>query len=278
MPASGAVCGQRRRACARILDRARPQIDAQTCAREPDRCCHRFFTLASRPRRTSTRLMKQNEAEASDQPAFSMEENMKVIQKTKIAAVVAALGLTVGLGTAASAQPHGPGGGEHGACTAGSPGLASSACRMSSDRRSAGSWSCTRRNSSRSASGSARRVARRSEAVMAVPVDEARGPCPERGTGEGRSRRGRPAGEGARGGLQRAHPGAAGEGEGAARGTRGSVGSSAKSERQGGQPSRRPEPVRGWRCRPRRLPRASPRAVRRSAAHTSRTPWLRTRK
>ena len=206
------------------------------CAAYPTGAVIEFSHLASRARRTSPVKWNRTRRRPAASTALSMEENMKVIQKTKMAAAWPLLGVTVGLGTAALAQPHGPGGGEHRGMHGGFAGLGQ--LGLSDDQRQEVRRIMELHKAERQAIGQRLRDARRAqeEAVMTVPVDEARGARPERGAGEGRNRRGRAAGDGARGGLQRAHPRAAGEGQGAARGTRGSAGSSGRAQRQGGQP------------------------------------------
>jgi protein CpxP len=101
-----------------------------------------------------------------------MEENMKVIQKTKVAAVVAALGLAVGLGTVVSAQPHGPAGGEHRGRD-GFPGLRQ--LGLSDDQRQEVRRIMELHKAERQAIFQRLREARRaqSDAIVAVPVDEA---------------------------------------------------------------------------------------------------------
>jgi Spy/CpxP family protein refolding chaperone len=101
-----------------------------------------------------------------------MEENMKLIRKRKIAAVVAALGMAVGLGTAMSAQPRGPAGGEHRGMRDGFPGLRQ--LGLSDDQRQEVRRIMELHKAERQAIFERLREARRaqSEAVMAVPVDE----------------------------------------------------------------------------------------------------------
>jgi periplasmic protein CpxP/Spy len=102
-----------------------------------------------------------------------MEENMKVTQRSKMTALVAALGLTVGLGTAASAQPHGPGAGQYRGMRDGFAGLGQ--LGLSDDQRQEVRRIMELHKAERQAIGERLREARRaqSEAVMAVPVDEA---------------------------------------------------------------------------------------------------------
>ena len=98
---------------------------------------------------------------------------MKVSQKAKLAAVVAALGVTVGLGTVASAQPHGHGGGEHRGMHGGFAGLGQ--LGLSDDQRQEVRKIMDLHKAERQAIGQRLRDARRAqeEAVTAVPVDEA---------------------------------------------------------------------------------------------------------
>ena len=115
---------------------------------------------------------------------------MKVIQKTKMTAVVAALGMAFGLGTAVSAQPRGPAGGEHRGMRGAFPGLGQ--LGLSDDQRQEVRRIMELHKAERQAIFQRLREARRAQsgAVMAVPVDEGRGACPERGAGEGRGGRG----------------------------------------------------------------------------------------
>jgi Spy/CpxP family protein refolding chaperone len=101
-----------------------------------------------------------------------MEENMKVMQKTKLAAVVAALGVAVGLGTAVSAQPRGPADGGHRGMHGGFPGLGQ--LGLSDDQRQEVRRIMELHKAERQALEQRLREARRaqSEAVTAVPVDE----------------------------------------------------------------------------------------------------------
>jgi periplasmic protein CpxP/Spy len=119
-----------------------------------------------------TRQMEQNGAPAGE-AGVSQEEHMRVIQKTKMAAVIAALGMTVGLGTAVSAQPRGPAGGEHRGMRGGFPGLGQ--LGLSDDQRQEVRRIMELHKAERQAIfqrlGEARRA--QSEAVVAVPVDEA---------------------------------------------------------------------------------------------------------
>jgi protein CpxP len=101
-----------------------------------------------------------------------MEEHMKVIQKTKIAAVIAAVGVAIGLGTAVSAQPREPAGGEHRGMRGGFPGLGQ--LGLSDDQRQEVRRIMELHKAERQAIGQRLREARRaqSDAVMTVPVDE----------------------------------------------------------------------------------------------------------
>jgi Spy/CpxP family protein refolding chaperone len=101
-----------------------------------------------------------------------MEETMKVVQNAKVAAVVAALGVTVGLGTAVFAQSHGPGAGEHRGMHRGFPGLRQ--LELSADQRQEIRRLMESHKAERDAIEGRLREARRAEAeaVMAVPVDE----------------------------------------------------------------------------------------------------------
>jgi periplasmic protein CpxP/Spy len=101
-----------------------------------------------------------------------MEENMTVIQKTKMAAITAAVGMAMGLGTAALAQPHGDAGGEHRGMRGGFHGLRQ--LDLSDEQRQEVRRIMELHKAERQAIGERLREARRaqSEAVMAVPVDE----------------------------------------------------------------------------------------------------------
>ena len=98
---------------------------------------------------------------------------MKASQKAKLVAVVAALGVTVGLGTVASAQPHRHGGGEHRGMHGGFAGLGQ--LGLSDDQRQEVRKIMDLHKAERQAIGQRLRDARRAqeEAVTAVPVDEA---------------------------------------------------------------------------------------------------------
>ena len=98
---------------------------------------------------------------------------MKVTQRTKIAALVAALGLTAGLAVAVSAQPHGPGGGEHRGMHGGFAGLRQ--LGLSDAQRQDVRRIVELHKAERHAIGQRLREARRAQedAVRAVPVDEA---------------------------------------------------------------------------------------------------------
>ncbi len=97
---------------------------------------------------------------------------MKAIQKTKMTAVVAALGMAFGLGTAVSAQPRGPVGGEHRGMRGAFPGLGQ--LGLSDDQRQDVRRIMELHKSERQAIFQRLREARRAQsgAVMAVPVDE----------------------------------------------------------------------------------------------------------
>src|SRR5829696_1267388 len=112
--------------------------------------------------------MKPNDARPT-RSAASMEENMTVIQKTKIAAITAAVGVAMGLGTAALAQPHGGAVGEHRGMRGGFHGLRQLGLSDEQRRRI-----MELHKAERQSIGQCLREARRSqsEAVMAVPVDE----------------------------------------------------------------------------------------------------------
>jgi Spy/CpxP family protein refolding chaperone len=101
-----------------------------------------------------------------------MEENMTVIRKTKMAAITAAVGMAMGLGTAALAQPHGDAGGEHRGMRGGFHGLRQ--LGLSDEQRQEVRRIMELHKAERRAIGERLREARRaqSEAVMAVPVDE----------------------------------------------------------------------------------------------------------
>jgi len=100
-----------------------------------------------------------------------MEENMTVIQKTKMAAITAAVGVAIGLGTAV-AQPHGDAGGEHRGVRGGFHGLRQ--LGLSDEQRQEVRRIMELHKAERQAIGERLREARRaqSEAIMAVPVDE----------------------------------------------------------------------------------------------------------
>ena len=117
------------------------------------------------------RQMEQNEARADD-AASHMEEKMKLIHKTKVAAALAALGLAMGLGTALSAQAHGPAGGEHRGVHGGFPGLRQ--LGLSDEQRHDVRRIMELHKAERQAIAERLREARRaqSDAVIAVPVDE----------------------------------------------------------------------------------------------------------
>ena len=97
---------------------------------------------------------------------------MTVIQKTKMAAITAAVGMVMGLGTAALAQPHGDAGGEHRDMRGGFHGLRQ--LGLSDEQRQEVRRIMELHKAERQAIGERLREARRaqSEAVMAVPVDE----------------------------------------------------------------------------------------------------------
>ena len=97
---------------------------------------------------------------------------MKAIQKTKMTAVVAALGMVFGLGTAVSAQPRGPVGGEHRGMRGAFPGLGQ--LGLSDDQRQDVRRIMELHKSERQAIFQRLREARRAQsgAVMAVPLDE----------------------------------------------------------------------------------------------------------
>ena len=99
---------------------------------------------------------------------------MKVIHRTKMAAVVAVLGVTVGLGTAAMAQGRGPGGGEHRGMHGEFGGLGQ--LGLSDDQRQEVRRIRDLHKAERQSIDERLRAARRAEeeAVMAVPVDEAK--------------------------------------------------------------------------------------------------------
>jgi protein CpxP len=101
-----------------------------------------------------------------------MEENMTVIQTTKMAAITAAVGMAMGLGTAALAQPHGDAGGEHRGMRGGFHGLRQ--LGLSDEQRQEVRRIMELHKAERQAIGERLREARRaqSDAVMAVPVDE----------------------------------------------------------------------------------------------------------
>jgi periplasmic protein CpxP/Spy len=101
-----------------------------------------------------------------------MEENMTVIQKTKIAAITAAVGVAMGLGTAALAQPHGGAGGEHRGMRGGFHGLRQ--LGLSDEQRQDVRRIMELHKAERQSIAQRLREARRSqsEAVVAVPVDE----------------------------------------------------------------------------------------------------------
>ena len=96
---------------------------------------------------------------------------MTVIQKTKIAAITAAVGVAIGLGTAV-AQPHGDAGGEHRGMRGGFHELRQ--LGLSDEQRQEVRRIMELHKAERQAIGERLREARRaqSEAVMAVPVDE----------------------------------------------------------------------------------------------------------
>jgi periplasmic protein CpxP/Spy len=102
-----------------------------------------------------------------------MEEKMKVTQRTKMAAVVAAFGLTIGLSAAVSAQPHGPGGGDHRGMHGGFAGL--SQLGLSDEQRQEVRRIMELHKAEHQAVGQRLRDARRAqeEAIETVPVDEA---------------------------------------------------------------------------------------------------------
>jgi protein CpxP len=97
---------------------------------------------------------------------------MKVVKKAKVAAVMAALGLTVGLGTAVFAQSQGPSAGEHRRMRGGFPGLGQ--LDLSAEQRQDIHRVMESHKAERDAIEGRLREARRAEAeaVMAVPVDE----------------------------------------------------------------------------------------------------------
>ena len=97
---------------------------------------------------------------------------MTVIQKTKMAAITAAVGMVMGLGTAALAQPHGDAGGAHRGMRGGFHGLRQ--LGLSDEQRQEVRRIMELHKAERQAIGERLRQARRaqSEAVMAVPVDE----------------------------------------------------------------------------------------------------------
>jgi Spy/CpxP family protein refolding chaperone len=101
-----------------------------------------------------------------------MEEKMKLIHKTKAVAVIAALGMTVGLGTAVSAQLHGPAGGEHRGLRGGFPGLEQ--LGLSEEQRQEVRRIMELHKAERQAIAERLREAHRaqSDAVMTIPVDE----------------------------------------------------------------------------------------------------------
>ena len=97
---------------------------------------------------------------------------MTVIQKTKMAAITAAVSVAMGLGTAVLAQPHGHAGGEHRGMRGGFHGLRQ--LGLSDEQRQEVRRIMELHKAERQAIGERLREARRaqSEAVMAVPVDE----------------------------------------------------------------------------------------------------------
>jgi len=97
---------------------------------------------------------------------------MKVVQRAKVAAVVAALGSTVGLGTAVFAQSQGPSAGDHRGMRGGFPGLGQ--LDLSAEQRQDIRRVMESHKAERDAIEGRLREARRAEAeaVMAVPVDE----------------------------------------------------------------------------------------------------------
>jgi periplasmic protein CpxP/Spy len=101
-----------------------------------------------------------------------VEEKMKLIQRTRVAAVIAALGMAVGLGTAVSAELDGPGRGQHRGVRGGFPGLGQ--LGLSDDQRQEVRRIMEQHKAERQAIGGRLREARRAqrEAVMGVPVDE----------------------------------------------------------------------------------------------------------
>ncbi len=117
--------------------------------------------------------MKQNEAEASAASTVSMEKKMKSMNKLKMAAVVAGLGLMVGLGTGVSAQPRGFGGGQHDGMHGGFAGLGQ--LGLSDEQRQEVRRIMELHKAEQQSIGQRFRDAHRAqaEAVMAVPVDEA---------------------------------------------------------------------------------------------------------
>ena len=96
---------------------------------------------------------------------------MTVIHKTKMAAITAAVGVAIGLGTAV-AQPHGDAGGEHRGIRGGFHGLRQ--LGLSDEQRQEVRRIMELHKAERQAIGERLREARRaqSDAVMAVPVDE----------------------------------------------------------------------------------------------------------
>lgn len=95
-----------------------------------------------------------------------------MIQRTKVAAVVAALGLALGVGSAAWAQPLGPRGGEHRGMRGGFAGLRQ--LDLTDDQRQEVRRIMDLHKAEQQAISQRLREARRAqaEAVRAVPVDE----------------------------------------------------------------------------------------------------------
>ena len=190
-----------------------------------------FSQSASRACRTLARSMKQNEADCRGrQTALAWRRTMKMIQKRRW-------------------QPSWPlsvsWSGSEQACRPSRAGSAAGASGMrggfaglgqlglSDEQRQEVRRIMELHKAEQQSIGQRLRDAHRAqaEAVMAVPVDEAAVRARSAELAKVESRRGRSPRAGARRGLQRAHPGTAGEGEGAARGTRAAPGAVERSER-----------------------------------------------
>jgi Spy/CpxP family protein refolding chaperone len=187
---------------------------------------------------------------------------MTVIQKTRMAAITAAVGMAMGLGTAALAQPHGDAGGEHRGMRGGFHGLRQ--LGLSDEQRQEVRRIMELHKAERQAIGERLREARRaqSEAVMAVPVDESavRARSAELAKVESDAAVLRSTTSSPRSSRRRRRP--------CGRNAKPVVRSTVSGGRASGRTSRRS----------RRWEREAGVCWSRASAQTSRTPWLRTRK